>query len=227
MSADAVKRLQAIKEFTDLGSGFKIALRDLEIRGAGNLLGPEQHGSMMAVGYELYCRLLEQSIARMKGQPEQPLAVYPQAEVKIDLKVNAYLPSSYVSNQQQKIELYRRIAALENKEELQDMEWELKDRFGNLQSPVENLLLVVRLRQVARANGVESIEQQKDELNIKFEQDRVFQSEVLWQLVHQHRRNLSLFAGKAVALKVKGFQGTEKQYLQFLIQILEELANKK
>lgn len=227
MSEDAVKRLQAIKEFTDLGSGFKIALRDLEIRGAGNLLGPEQHGSMMAVGYELYCRLLEQSIARMKGQPEQSLTAPLQAAVKIDLRVNAYLPSSYVSNQQQKIELYRRIATLENKEELQDMELELEDRFGKLQPPVENLLLAVRLRQLARVNGVESIEQQKNDLNIKFEQDRVFQSEALWQLVHQHRRNLSLFAGKAVALKVKGFQGTEKQYLQFLIRILEELGPKE
>ena len=222
ISEDAVKRLQAIKEFTDLGSGFKIALRDLEIRGAGNLLGPEQHGSMMAVGYELYCRLLEQSISLMKGQPREQSPA-PQAEVKIDLGVNAYLPAAYVPNQQQKIELYRRIAILESEEELQDMELELKDRFGNLPTPVENLLLVVRLRRIALENGVESIEQQKRELIIRFRQDKSFQSEVLWQLVHRHRRNLSLFAGKAISLKIRDFQGSEKQYLQCLIQILTEL----
>ena len=221
MTEDAVKRLQAIKEFTDLGSGFKIALRDLEIRGAGNLLGPEQHGSMMAVGYELYCRLLEQTIQNMKGQPA---AASPrEAAVKIDLNVSAYLPSSYIPNQQQKIELYRRIATLAGKEELQDMVVELKDRFGNLQPPVENLLLVMRLRQLAREKDVESIEQQKGQVQLKFQQGKSFQSEKLWQLISRHRRNLSLHAGKTVYLRVRNFQGTEKQYLQYLIQILEEL----
>lgn len=224
MSEDAVKRLQAIKEFTDLGSGFKIALRDLEIRGAGNLLGPEQHGSMMAVGYELYCRLLEQSIENMKGQKGQQITSPQGVDVKIDLNISAYLPSSYIPNQQQKIELYRRIATLDNKEELQDMVVELKDRFGNLQPPVENLLLVMRLRQVAREKDVESIEQQKGQVLIKFRQEKSFQSEALWQLVSRHRRNLSLFAGKAVSLKVRDFQGSEKQYLQYLIQVLEELV---
>lgn len=221
MTEDAVKRLQAIKEFTDLGSGFKIALRDLEIRGAGNLLGPEQHGSMMAVGYELYCRLLEQTIEGMKGRPVAPSPW--EEEVKIDLKINAYLPSSYIPNQQQKIELYRRIATLEGKEELEDMTVELKDRFGNLQSPAENLLLVMRLRQLAREKDVVSIEEQKGRVELRFLQGKSFESENLWKLISRHRRNLSLHAGKTVVLKVRGFQGTEKEYLQFLIQILEEL----
>ena len=120
MTEDAVaKRLQAIKEFTQLGSGFKIALRDMEIRGAGNILGPEQHGFIVAVGYELYCSLLEQAINTMKGSSRE-LATSETAP-RIDLKVNAFLPSTYVPNQQQKIELYRRIATLENKEELKDM----------------------------------------------------------------------------------------------------------
>ena len=145
-------------------------------------------------------------------------------DVKIDLNISAYLPSSYIPNQQQKIELYRRIATLDNKEELQDMVVELKDRFGNLQPPVENLLLVMRLRQVAREKDVESIEQQKGQVLIKFRQEKSFQSEALWQLVSRHRRNLSLFAGKAVSLKVRDFQGSEKQYLQYLIQVLEELV---
>ncbi|RJX24745.1 MAG: transcription-repair coupling factor [Dethiobacter sp.] len=221
MTEDAVKRLQAIKEFTDLGSGFKIALRDLEIRGAGNMLGPEQHGYMMAVGYELYCRLLDQAIETMKGKkPGTPR----EFEPRIDLNINAYLPSSYVTNQQQKIELYRRIATLENREELRDMVVELKDRYGRLQPPVENLLLVMRLRQLARQKGVESIEQQKNQTIIKFQKEKNFQSEQLWQLVSRYRRNLSLHAGKGVSLKIKDLEGQEKQYLKFLIQILEEVS---
>ena len=221
MTEDAVKRLQAIKEFTELGSGFKIALRDLEIRGAGNILGPEQHGYMMAVGYELYCRLLEQAIETMKGKKVEAPREF---EPRIDLNINAYLPSSYVPNQQQKIELYRRIATLENKQELQDMADELKDRYGRLQQPVENLLLVMRLRQLSREKGVESIEQQKAQTIIKFQKERKFQSELLWQLVSRYRRNLSLHAGKGVSLKIKDLQVQEKQYLKFLVQILEEVS---
>lgn len=220
MTEDAVKRLQAIKEFTELGSGFKIALRDLEIRGAGNILGPEQHGYMMAVGYELYCRLLEQAIEMMKGKKSEAPKEF---EPKIDLNVNAFLPSSYVPNQQQKIELYRRIATLENKEEIEDMAAELRDRYGHLQPPVENLLLVVRLRQLAREKGVESIEQQKTQTMIRFKADREFQSEQLWELVNRHRRNLSLHAGKNVSIKIRDFYGEEKDYLKFLIQVLEQL----
>ncbi|NMB41917.1 MAG: transcription-repair coupling factor [Firmicutes bacterium] len=221
MAGDAIKRLQAIKEFTELGSGFKIALRDLEIRGAGNILGPEQHGYMMAVGYELYCRLLEQAVETMKGKKK---VVPREFEPKIDLSVNAYLPSSYVPNQQQKIELYRRIATLESKGELEDMVTELKDRYGRLQPPVENLLLVMRLRQLAREKGVESIEQRKTQTIIKFRKEREFQSDRLLQLVNTHRRNLSLYAGKNVSFKIKELQGQEKKLLQFLIRILEEIS---
>jgi len=220
MSEDAVKRLQAIKEFTELGSGFKIALRDLEIRGAGNILGPEQHGYMMAVGYELYCRMLEQAIEMMKGKKQKPAKEY---EPKIDLKVNAFLPSSYVPNQQQKIELYRRIATLESKEEIEDMAAELKDRYGRLQPPVENLLLAVRLRQLSREKGVETIEQQKGQTLIKFKAEREFQSADLWELVNRYRRSLTLHAGKNVVIKIRDLFGGEKEYLEFLIQVLEEI----
>jgi transcription-repair coupling factor (superfamily II helicase) len=220
MSGDAVKRLQAIKEFTELGSGFKIALRDLEIRGAGNILGPEQHGSMIAVGYELYCRLLQQAIETMKGKKTDKKQKF---EPKIDLKINAYLPSSYVVNQQQKIELYRRIAALEKKEDLQDMVAELEDRYGHLQPPVENLLLVMRLRQLAREKEVEAIEQQKNVIAIKFSKEKKFHSEQLWQVVSKNRRCLSLLSGKGITLKVKVSHEVEKDYLRYLIKILEQV----
>lgn len=221
MTEDAVKRLQAIKEFTELGSGFKIALRDLEIRGAGNILGPEQHGFIVSVGYELYCRLLEEAVETMKGKKTSPER---EATPRIDLKVNAYLPNSYISNQQQKIELYRRIATLETEDEIKEMALELKDRFGRLQPPVENLLLFMRLRQLAREKGVESIEQLRDYTVIRFKKGKIFQGEQLWQLVQQNRRYLSLHSGKEVSLKIKPFQEGERKFLQYLIGVLENVA---
>ncbi|MEW5920919.1 MAG: transcription-repair coupling factor [Bacillota bacterium] len=220
MTEDAAKRLQAVKEFTELGSGFKIALRDLEIRGAGNILGPEQHGFMIAIGYELYCRLLEQAIETMQGKGE---AREKESAPRLDLQVNAYLPSSYVPNQQQKIELYRRIATLESKEELQEMAAELRDRYGRLQPPVENLLLVMHLRQLARAKEVEAIEQQKEQTLLRFAEQKKFEGEQLWKLVNSNRRYLSLHAGKKVTLKLKYPRQPEKQYLQFMIKLLENV----
>ena len=224
IAGDAVKRLQAVKEFTELGSGFKIAMRDLEIRGAGNVLGPEQHGHLVSVGYELYCRLLEQAIEKMKGQKAEP----EQAEQmpKIDLHVNAYLPSSYISNQQQKIELYRRIATLESKEELKEMEDELQDRYGQPQPPVENLLKYMRLRQLARSKAVENIEQKRDQIVVRFQKGRSFEGDQLWQMVQRHRGTVSLRSGKDVSIKVRAFQEPkgEKKLLDFLIQILEEVS---
>jgi transcription-repair coupling factor (superfamily II helicase) len=228
MTGDAVKRLQAVKEFTELGSGFKIALRDLEIRGGGNILGPEQHGFMVAVGYELYCRLLEQAVETMRGKrverKEDP-------GPRIDLNVNAYLPSSYVPNQQQKIDLYRRIAILENKEELQDMAEELKDRYGRLQPPVENLLLVMRLRQLAKGISVESIEEHKEQVIVKFQnnfhQERDFENNRLWEIVSRHRKKVSLHAGsKRISLRIKSnhLKEQKQQSLQYIIGLLEEVS---
>ncbi len=221
MTEDAVKRLQAIKEFTQLGSGFKIALRDMEIRGAGNILGPEQHGFMMAVGYELYCSLLEQAIETMKGSSEP---IIKEAAPRIDLQVNAFLPSAYVPNQQQKIELYRRIAILESKEELKDMIGELRDRYGRLQPPVENLLLVVRLKQLAREKNIECIEQQKEMTLLRFRPDKNFEASRLWELVNRNRRHVSLHMGKQITLRLKALPREEKKCLQFIIKVLEEVV---
>jgi len=225
ITADAVKRLQAVKEFTELGSGFKIAMRDLEIRGAGNILGPEQHGFMMDVGYELYCRLLEQAVETMKGE-KKPVPAEQEISPKVDLNVNAYLPTSYIPNQQQKIELYRRIAALEDEEELRDMKEELKDRFGRLQPPVENLLLVMRLRQLAKEKWVEAIEQKNNQATIKFARERAFESDQLWQVVRRHRPALSLVhGGKGVSLRIKSAsREQEKPFLEYIIHVLEEVS---
>ena len=113
----AEKRLAAIREFTDLGSGFKIAMRDLEIRGAGNLLGAEQHGHMEAVGYDLYCKMLNEAVKQLKGEMEEEETF----TTTMDLNVDAFIPASYIPNEYQKLDVYKRIAAIENREEMEDM----------------------------------------------------------------------------------------------------------
>ena len=150
----AEKRLAAIREFTDLGSGFKIAMRDLEIRGAGNLLGAEQHGHMEAVGYDLYCKMLNEAVRLLKGEIKEE-----DFTTTMDLNVDAFIPDSYIPNEYQKLDVYKRIAAIENEEEMEDMTEELLDRFGDIPKKVEKLLKVAALKTMAHAAYVTSIEQ--------------------------------------------------------------------
>ena len=144
----AEKRLSAIREFTDLGSGYKIAMRDLEIRGAGNLLGQKQSGHMSAVGYDLYCKMLEESVRRLKG--DSP-AEEERTHTSVDLSVDAFIPPDYILNEKQKLEIYKRIAGIESDQEADDMRDELLDRFGKLPESVDNLIRIARLRERAGA----------------------------------------------------------------------------
>lgn len=137
----AEKRLQAIKEFTDLGSGFKIAMRDLEIRGAGNLLGARQHGHMQAVGYDLYCKMLNEAVKSIKG-----ISTIEDFNTSIDLDADAYIPTSYIVNEVQKLDIYKRIAGIDNERECEDMREELLDRFGEIPKSAENLLRIALIR---------------------------------------------------------------------------------
>jgi transcription-repair coupling factor (superfamily II helicase) len=144
VTPNAVKRLKAIEEFTSLGAGFKIALRDLEIRGAGNILGPEQSGHIESVGYELYCSLLESAVRSLTDQPEKPLF-----DCSVELAWRAYLPRDYVPGPRVKVELYRRLARLRGLDHLADFRQELSDRFGPLPRQAENLLAEAELRILA------------------------------------------------------------------------------
>lgn len=153
----AEKRLSAIREFTDLGSGFKIAMRDLEIRGAGNLLGAEQHGHMEAVGYDLYCKMLNEAVRHLKGESGEE-----DYNTTIDLNVDAYIPDSYIPNEYHKLDIYKRVAAIESKEDMEDMTEELIDRFGDYPKKVEMLLEVAGLKALAHKVYVTQIEQKND-----------------------------------------------------------------
>lgn len=152
----AEKRLAAIREFTEFGSGYKIAMRDLEIRGAGNLLGAEQHGHIAAVGFDLYCRLLEEAVREARGQQtEQPV------ETVVELPVEAYIPEKYITDTNQKVELYRRIASMKRENEIAELEEELVDRFGDLPPSVQNLLRVSSIRVIAGQMKIKSISRQQ------------------------------------------------------------------
>jgi transcription-repair coupling factor (superfamily II helicase) len=165
----AEKRLSAIREFTDLGSGFKIAMKDLEIRGAGNLLGAEQHGHMDAIGYDLYCKLLNEAVKQLKGQaPEESF------HTTLDLNIDAYIPESYIPNEYQKLDIYKRIANIESEEEQEDVTEELLDRFGDIPRKVQLLLDAAAIRVLAHSADVTSVEQKGDEYRIvMYERARV------------------------------------------------------
>lgn len=159
----AEKRLQAIREFTDLGSGFKIAMRDLEIRGAGNLLGKSQHGHMAAVGYDLYCKMLNDAVRHLKGECE--VSDFPTT---VDLDVDAYIPASYIVNEVQKLDIYKRIAGVEDEAECADMKEELMDRFGEIPRSVENLLRIALLRKQAHELYLSEVQGKNEKLTFSF-----------------------------------------------------------
>ncbi len=156
LSPEARARLEAMQEFVELGSGFKLAMRDLEIRGAGNLLGPEQHGHLAAVGFELYSRLLDEAVRELRGQPVQEVP-----DATIDLGVDAYLPEKFIADESQRMATYRKLATTRTVVEADAVAQELTDRFGTLPDPAAHLLEIVRLRALAREAGVAAIRRER------------------------------------------------------------------
>ena len=195
----AEKRLQAIRDFTELGSGFKIAMRDLEIRGAGNLLGAEQHGHITSVGFEMYCRLLEEAVQELRGnyQPEPP-------DTAVELPLDAYLPDTYIPDVRQKVEMYKKIAAVRNATEAEQLAVEMKDRFGELPEEVANLVTLSVFRARFRAVGVQSISTERDALVIRFHEGVTPDSAKVQQLLRQKRPRVTYHTGKGVQLRVHG-----------------------
>lgn len=182
----AEKRLQAIKEFTDLGSGFKIAMRDLEIRGAGNLLGKAQHGHLEAVGYDMYCKMLNEAV--MTAQGKKTVVDF---DTKVDVSADAFIPAEYILNEVQKLDIYKRIAGVENAGEKEDMMQELADRFGSVPVPVENLLRINMLRVRAHRMYMTDIRSVKDRIQFVIRPDAQILPEKIPEFVKAYKGSMS------------------------------------
>ena len=211
----AAKRLAAIREYVEFGAGFRIAMRDLEIRGAGNLLGPEQSGYLMTVGYDLYLKLLEEAVLEERGEEKKI-----ETECSADLTVNAHIPDRYVASSEQRMDLYRRIAAIRSNEDASDLLDEMLDRYGEAPKSVVALLDVALLRAAAAKAGVSDITQKKDVLKFVL---GVFRPEALVKICNltKYKLRLTIAAGEVPALTLKLKPGED--VLEAALTLVEDL----
>ena len=216
----AEKRLQAIRDFTDLGSGFKIAMRDLEIRGAGNLLGTSQSGHMEAVGYDLYCKMLNEEVKKLKG-----IQTIEDFTTTVDLDVDAFIPPSYIVNEVQKLDIYKRIAGIENQAECDDMREELLDRFGSIPKSVENLLRIALIRVAAHRLYVTELKGKNGEITLTMKADARIVVEKIPILLEASGNQLK-FSAKGVPVFTYHYKqyGVVEKDAELLLSLVEELV---
>ena len=216
----AEKRLAAIREFTDLGSGFKIAMRDLEIRGAGNLLGAEQHGHMEAVGYDLYCKMLNEAVKHLKGELEgEPYTT------TVDLNVDAFIPASYIPNEYQKLDIYKRIASIENEEEMDDMLEELIDRFGDVPKKVQQLLSIALLKALAHSVYVVSIEQRGEVFKFTMYEKAKVHVEHIPLLIEKFKGNLKFTVDTNPYFTYQKLSKNKKEKDEDVLELVKNVLN--
>ena len=218
----AEKRLAAIREFTDLGSGIKIAMRDLEIRGAGNLLGEAQSGHMAAVGYDLYCKMLNEAVKELKGEKEED-----QFTTTMDLNIDAFIPESYIKNEYQKLDIYKRIAAITTEEEMDDMTEELIERFGDIPKKVQQLLHIAALKSLAHAAYVTAVEQKGSDFKFTLYEKAKLDPQKIPGLLQRYGNKLVFRAEEPPYFfyQKKGRSGKEtgEDTIQLLRKILEDI----
>ena len=216
----AEKRLQAIKEFAELGAGFKIAMRDLEIRGAGNLLGAQQHGHIASVGFEMYCRLLEEAVQELRTGKHVELPVEPILEFNVE----AYLSGDYIGDAMHKIEIYQRIAAIRNEEHVSQLLDELIDRFGDPPKPVLSLLTVARIKNLARNLGIRSVIQQLRGIEIVFGDQPNVNINGILELKNQFGSNITMIPGPPEIIKLRLNKLSENNLLEVVYKMLKILV---
>lgn len=218
----AEKRLKAIKDFTELGSGFKIAMRDLEIRGAGNIMGSSQHGHMAVVGYDLYCRMLEDTIKIIKGEIEnEPL------ETTVELKTDAYIPANYIIDETQKIEVYKKIAAIDSYEYMMELQEEIEDRFSDIPKSVYNLMDIAYLRCLARELGIIEIKENKSEVLITFENKKYLTQSIITGILDKYIKTITFKLGDTPALAYKIVDSKKNDLLKDLIDMVKYMIELK
>ena len=223
LTPEAEKRLLAIKEFTEFGSGFKIAMRDLEIRGTGNLIGAQQHGHMDAVGYEMYCRLLEEAAAELKG-----IEVKPETETRIDIPVSAFISESYVPNHSQRLAAYKRVASIRTQDELYDAYDEIEDRYGTVPWETENLMEIALIKAYASSYGITDVIGSDGRVLIKFDEENVPDMQPCLALIENRPRQVRIINPKSPRIEIKLDKAKEdlhgSEYLKELKAIMEFLA---
>ena len=217
LSEVADKRLKAIKEFTEFGSGFKIAMRDLEIRGAGSLLGEIQSGHLEQVGYDTYCNLLDEVIKEMKG-----IKVEEEYDIQIDLNVTSYIPDEYISDGSQKIEIYQDIALCKNEEDIQNVIDEIIDRFGNMPGELENLLDIARIKYLAKQRYITKIASKKQAVVFTFEQSK-FDIDIP-KLIEQYKNRLKFSPGVKPMITLEIGSNNERQILNDVTDFLKKMT---
>ncbi len=212
----AEKRLKAIKEFTEFGSGFKIAMRDLEIRGAGSMLGEIQHGHIDEVGYDTYCKILDEVIKEEKGiKTEEDL------EVTIDINISSFIPDTYIENQNQKMESYRNIALCKTDEDLKNIEEDLTDRFGKIPEETLNLIKIVKIKEMCKKCGIIKVIQKQNNIILYFEPDRFILD--MAELVHKYNDKIKFSTGITpyITYKVQD----QKNIIQEIGELLKDANN--
>ena len=217
LSEQATKRLQTIKEFTEFGSGFRIAMRDLEIRGAGNMLGAAQHGHLDSIGYELYTKLLSEAILAAKGEKKQEDFV-----TQIEVNISAYIPTDYIENELIKLEMYKKISYIENKDDYYRVADELTDRFGTIPKNTENLLSVAYIKAMAHKAGVSDIKQKGHNVLIYFEQTAQNNTERLVEMINREPKRLKITnSGKLsyLTLTLADIKGVLKELTNFFEEL--------
>ncbi len=220
LSEVAEKRLKAIKNFTELGAGFKIAMRDLEIRGAGNLLGASQHGEMESIGYELYTKLLEESVKKARGEK-----VDYKIDTNINLKINAFIPDSYISNSNFKLEMYKKVSVIQSEDDVFDIQDEFIDRFGDIPTEVESLIDISLMKSMLEKLCICDMVDKNNRIGFSFTDDGTFNLDVLSSLVKNYKRKIRIpdqlkpyfeyyFSNKIV---------TEKEKLQEINNVIKKV----
>ena len=214
----AEKWLKALKDFTELGSGFKIAMRDLEIRGAGNMMGSSQHGHMAAIGYDLYCRMLEDTVKLIRGEIDQE-----PIETTVDIKMDAYIPSAYIQDEIQKIEVYKKIAAIENMNDYNDIKEELEDRYSVIPEVVYNLMDIAYIKGLAKVLLIEEIKENQTEIRFKFQKGFKKVNEIYSLLLSKYKDNVVLYFGETPFFAIRISTIKREEMLNFYKSVLKEL----
>ena len=218
LSETAQQRLTAIREFTEFGAGFRIAMRDLEIRGAGNILGPEQHGHLATVGYDMYCRLMEETLAEVQGK-----RVTRELETRVDLQVDAFLPGDYVSEEKQRMEMYKRIASVTTDEERADVTDELIDRYGEMPPVVNTLLDVSQLRGLCNRMGISQITRGKGGVMMRLDERYIPNPALFLQAIAETDGRLGLTARPPVSLMLRDPALKDRDVLPEALKVMRKL----